>query len=94
MNNPNSYVALALHDGVVHLCVDSSESSRPTAKSLCRDVSLVPPRVAVEPYDLGNIQNFIICKGCAVRFNLMGYRQHYSPVIPNETALAGQLALF
>jgi len=94
MNSPSTYVAFALQGGIVHLCLDSKGSENAPATSLCRDHVLFSPRAAVALDDLTNIQNFIICKGCEVRFNLLGYRTHYAQVTAGPKAHLAQLALF
>lgn len=94
MNSLNTQVAFALHSGIVHLCLDSKRARKKPAESLCREVILHSLRAPVDPDDLSNIQNFIICKGCEARFNLMGYRKFYA----RETAALknnpNQLPLF
>lgn len=93
MNN-DTHVAFALHSGVVHLCLDNRRSRKAPVESLCREVIISAPRAPVDPADLGNIQNFIICKGCEARFNLMGYRQFYTQKPIAELMHSNQLLLF
>ena len=90
----DAHVAFALHCGVIHLCLDTRRSRKSPVESLCRQVSLSAPRAPVDPADLGNIQNFIICKGCEARFNLMGYRQFYTREPAAERCHPNQLLLF
>ncbi len=93
MNN-DTHVAFALHRGVVHLCLDTRRSRKSPVQALCREVIISAPRAPVDPADLGNIQNFIICKGCEARFNLMGYRQFYTQKPNAERRHSNQLLLF
>jgi hypothetical protein len=92
--NYDTHVAFALHSGVVHLCVDARRTRKAPVESLCRQVILNAPRAPVDPADLGNIQNFIICKGCEARFNLMGYRKFYAQEQITERQHPNQLPLF
>lgn len=94
MGSPCTHIAFALKDGIVHLCLDSCDAADAKATSLCRDHSLEAPRAPVAQDDLSNIQNFIICKGCEARFNLLGYRAHYAPALAESTQHPAQLALF
>lgn len=94
MDNSINYVAFALHSGKVHLCLDSRRGRRAPATSLCREVVLSAPRAPVDPEDLGNIQNFIICKGCETRFNLLGYKHFYAQSAQPLKPHPAQLALF
>lgn len=94
MGNPDIHVAFALQGGVVHLCLDSMMTKKAPAVSLCRDHVLSTPRAPVARHDLTNIQNFIICKGCESRFNLLGYRKHYAPKPQRKKQNPAQMALF
>lgn len=94
MSISSPYIAFALHHGVIHLCLDSLDAQSLAARSLCREVQLLAPRAQVVPGDLGQIQNFIICKGCEARFNLMGYRGYYAPKPNPGCSNQDQLTLF
>lgn len=94
MSKSQTYVAFALHHGIVHLCLDSHATKKVPVESLCREVQLFAPRVQIEPGDLESIHNFIICKGCETRFNLLGYRGHYAPNNKLRAAHPDQLSLF
>lgn len=92
--NSLTEVAFAVHSGIVHLCLDSKQTRRKPAESLCREVSLNTKRAPVDPDDLSNIQNFIICKGCEARFNLLGYRKFYARELSAPRNHPNQLSLF
>lgn len=94
MSKSETYVALALHQGIVHLCVDSLGAEKTPVPSLCRDVQLLGQRAQIDLIDLVSIQNFIICKGCETRFNLLGYRGHYAPFNSVSADHSNQLQLF
>ena len=94
MTNLETYVAFALSDGVVHLCVDSWAIRATPAVSLCRIDNLSPPRARVEVGDLGNLQTFNLCKGCVARYELLGYRKLYAPELPQTKIHPAQIALF
>ncbi|HDS1721565.1 hypothetical protein NPS53_08650 [Pseudomonas putida] len=94
MSKSTTYIAFALHDGAIHLCLDSLDTQKVPVLSFCREVQVAAPRAAVDRADVENLQNFIICKGCEARFNLMGYRGHYAqPATPGDDN-SNQLALF
>ena len=94
MRQASTNIAYAVHKGLLHLCIDSLDTIDMPAVSLCREVQLEAPRAQVHPGSLENIQNFFICKGCEVRFNLIGYRVHYAPLLDTLEAHPNQLALF
>ena len=94
MSKSQTYIALAIHQGIVHLCLDSLASKKVPVQSLCREVQLHTLRAQIDPGDLESIQNFIICKGCEARFNLMGYRGHYAPINTLSADHPDQLTLF
>lgn len=94
MSKSTTYIAFALHGGIIHLCLDSSETHKTPVRSFCREVQVAPPRARVDPDDLDNLQNFIICKGCESRFNLLGYRGHYTQLSAPSDVNPNQLALF
>jgi hypothetical protein len=94
MNKLDTYVAFSIQNGLLHLCLDSASRKSLEATSLCRDVTLGFNRAPVDKDDLGNIQNLIICKGCEVRYHLLGYRAFYAPEDLVSSAHPNQLLLF
>ncbi|MPQ69256.1 hypothetical protein [Pseudomonas sp. MWU12-2323] len=94
MNQLETYVAFSIQNGIVHLCLDSKRTQMQKTTSLCREALLGLSRVAVDRDDLGKIQNFIICKGCEARYNLMGYRAFYAPEHQEARTHPAQLPLF
>lgn len=92
---PTPFIAYALKAGIVHLCVAEGESTQGRVHSLCRSDLDGCDLVRVDQDDLDKLQDFIICKGCAIRYTLLGYRNFFGRVeVRKEVILEGQLSLF
>lgn len=94
MTDLYTYVALALHAGVVHLCVDSYATKKRPVLSMCREVNLTAPRGKVEVDDLSILGTFNVCRGCVARYELLGYKRMYAPEQHPTKGLPAQIALF